>query len=100
MSIRLIGAAYLITILGVGILWWDGENERNVRKIAMRVDEHYQMNGEFPDPSDFQLMKSLEFELGTDWIPELHPLENGEYELRLVIGFDCPYYRYTSIDKK
>ena len=97
---RLLGAACLIITLGASIFWWSGESERSARQIAVRVDEYYQQNGHFPNPSNFPLMESLGFELGTDWSPQLHPLENGEYELHFILGFDCPYFRYTSIDKK
>lgn len=85
-----------IVVLGVAVIAWNRSHARRAAPIIEAVENYRACTGRLPSPDDVTLMTSLGFELNVGYIPEFEALDQHNYRLIYLEGFDCPYDTYDS----
>ena len=70
-------------------------------ELTKKIDEYYEANQVLPESNDWETLEKIGFEF-QDWvcIPEYSKINETEYELIFVEGFDAPYLLYNSKTKQ
>ena len=71
-----------------------------VDKIIDKIEDYRKINGRLPEPGDWQTLKTLGFKDKVDFlVPKCQKLNENNYELIYIEGFDGPYLLWNSKDK-
>lgn len=69
-------------------------------KIIDQIDK-YKITNRLPESNDWETLKKFGFEDHLDYlVPEYQKLNNDNYELIFIEGFDGPYLLWNTIDRK
>ena len=83
-------------MFGVAVVAWNRSHARRAAPIIEAVESYRARTGRLPSPDDVALMTSLGFELNVGYIPEFEALDQQNYRLIYLEGFDCPHDTYDS----
>ncbi len=68
--------------------------------VIEKIEDYRKTNGRLPETGDWQTLKTLGFRYKVDFlVPEYQKLNDDNYELRYIEGFDGPYLLWNSKDK-
>ena len=68
--------------------------------VIEKIEDYRKTNGRLPETDDWQILKTLGFRDKVDFlVPEYEKLNDDNYELRYIEGFDGPYLLWNSKDK-
>ena len=97
---------FILTI-GVYILWWNlplSINRSSDIKLGEQIIEKievYQKQKGLPDNNDWETLRKFGFRDEIDFLqPEYRKLNEDNFELIYVEGFDGPYLMWTSTERK
>jgi len=69
-------------------------------KIIDQIEEYKKSKG-LPESDDWETLKKFGFKDHVDFlVPEYQKINNDNYELRFIEGFDGPYLLWNSKDRK
>lgn len=98
---------FFILIVGCYFIWWNLPLSIN-RSSDIKLGEHiiqniesYQKQNGLPDNNDWETLKKFGFRDRIDFFqPEYSKLNENEFELIFLEGFDGPYLMWNSTEKK
>jgi len=98
---------FFILIVGCYFIWWNLPLSIN-RSSDIKLGEHiiqniesYQKQNGLPDNNDWETLKKIGFRDRIDFLqPEYSKLNENEFELIYLEGFDGPYLMWNSTEKK
>ena len=98
---------FFILIVGSYFIWWNLPLSIN-RSSDIKLGEHiiqniesYQKQNGLPDNNDWETLKKFGFRDRIDFLkPEYSKLNENEFELIFLEGFDGPYLMWNSTEKK
>ena len=68
--------------------------------VIEKIEDYRKTNGRLPKTGDWQTLKTLGFKDKVDFlVPEYQKLNDDNYELTYIEGFDGPYLLWNSKDK-
>lgn len=68
--------------------------------VIEKIEDYRKTNGRLPETDDWLTLKTLGFRDKVDFlVPEYQKLNDDNYELRYIEGFDGPYLLWNSKDK-
>lgn len=106
---RIVIGILTITILTIGgyILWWNLPltiNRKTDIELGERIIkniETYKIENSLPDNNDWETLRKLGFRDKIDFLqPEYRKLDDNNFELIFIEGFDGPYLMWTSTERK
>lgn len=69
-------------------------------KIISQIEDYRKVNG-LPESNDWEILKKFDFIDHSNFLePEYEKLNDNEYQLVFVEGFDGPYLLWNSIEKE
>src|SRR5688572_4534219 len=86
----------LIALLALAFVVWSRSHPRRAAPIIEAIETYRARTGRLPNPDDTALMASLGFALHAGYSPEFQVLDERNYRLIYLEGFDCPYDTYDS----
>lgn len=96
-----------ILIVGAYFIWWNlplSINRSSDIKLGEQIIENiesYQKQNGLPDNNDWETLRKFGFRDKIDFLqPEYRKLNENEFELIYVEGFDGPYLMWTSTERK
>lgn len=98
---------FFILIVGCYFIWWNLPLSIN-RSSDIKLGEHiiqniesYQKQNGLPDNNDWETLKKFGFRDRIDFLqPEYNKINENEFELIYLEGFDGPYLMWNSTEKK
>jgi hypothetical protein len=98
---------FFMLIVGGYFIWWNLPLSMN-RSSDIKLGEHiiqniesYQKQNGLPDNNDWETLRKLGFSDRIDFLqPEYSKLNENEFELIYLAGFDGPYLMWNSTEKK
>jgi len=98
---------FFILIVSGYFIWWNLPLSIN-RSSDIKLGEHliqniesYQKQNGLPDNNDWETLKKIGFRDRIDFLqPEYSKLNENEFELIFLEGFDGPYLMWNSTEKK
>ncbi len=98
---------FFILIVGSYFIWWNLPLSIN-RSSDIKLGEHiiqnidsYQKQNGLPDNNDWETLKKFGFRDRIDFLqPEYNKINENEFELIYLEGFDGPYLMWNSTEKK
>lgn len=96
----------IILTIGGYILWWNLPLTIN-RKTDIKLGEQiiknietYKSQNGLPDNNDWETLRKFGFRDKTDFLqPEYRKLDDSNFELIFIEGFDGPYLMWTSTER-
>ncbi len=68
--------------------------------VIEKIEDYRKINGRLPETDDWRTLKTLGFRDKVAFlVPEYQKLNDDNYELRYIEGFDGPYLLWNSKDK-
>src|SRR5687768_6744379 len=103
---KITGLLFLLTIL-IFVVWMKlppSINRYNDIKfgeeLIEKIENYRKLNGQLPETGDWQAMRKLGFkDKGDFFVPEYQKLNDDNYALVYVEGFDGPYLLWNSSEK-
>ena len=97
----------IVVTIGGYILWWNLPLTINRRtdiklgeEIIKNIEIYKKQNG-LPDNYDWETLRKFGFRDKIDFLqPEYRKLDDSNFELIFVEGFDGPYLMWTSTERK
>jgi hypothetical protein len=96
-----------ILIVGGYFIWWNlplSINRSSDIKLGEQIIENiesYQKQNGLPDNNDWEKLRKFGFKDKINFLqPEYRKLNENEFELVYVEGFDGPYLMWTSTERK
>ena len=98
---------FFILIVGSYFIWWNLPLSIN-RSSDIKLGDHiiqniesYQKQNGLPENNDWETLKKFGFRDRIDFLqPEYSKLNENEFELIYLEGFDGPYLMWNSTEKK
>ncbi|WP_291274397.1 hypothetical protein [Flavobacterium sp.] len=97
----------LVLIIGSYIVWWNLPltiNRSSDIKLGEKIIENiekYQRENDLPNDNDWKILKRFGFRDKIDFLqPEYRKLDEKNFELVYVEGFDGPYLMWNSRERK
>lgn len=98
---------FIILTIGVYTLWWNlpltinrSGDIKLGKKIISNIEIYQKENG-LPDNNDWETLRKFGFRDKIDFLqPEYRKLDESNFELVFIEGFDGPYLIWTSIDRQ
>lgn len=102
--ILLVAILIVISIVGYISLPFTYRNRAEIsigNHYIQNINKLRDMEGRLPNTNEHEILKSLmPKEMKNKWSPEYKNLDSINFELVFVSGFDGPYLRYCSANKK
>jgi hypothetical protein len=104
----IISVIFLLVIIIVSyFLWWSLPPSINRHKeislgnrVIKQIEAYRKLHG-LPSDKDWSTLKKLGFEEHIDYLkPEYQKLDEENYELRFIGGFDPPYLLWNTKERK
>lgn len=97
----------IVVTIGGYIFWWNLPLTINRRtdiklgeEIIKNIETYKKQNG-LPDNNDWEALRKFGFRDKIDFLqPEYNKLDDSNFELIFIEGFDGPYLMWTSIDRQ
>lgn len=66
-----------------------------------RLLQYKQTHGNFPESTDYEILLELNPEPSKElFYPQYHKIDEQNFSLTYIIGFDGPYFTYNTLDKE
>lgn len=98
---------FFLLIVGSNLVWWNlplSINRSSDIKLGEQIIENiqsYQKQNVLPENNDWETLRKFGFRDKIDFLqPEYRKLNENEFELVYVEGFDGPYLMWTSTERK
>lgn len=96
----------LLTLVGLFILWWNAPVSLKYSKeiwqgnqIIKKVATYQKENSRLPENNDWDILSQLGFNSETAY-PAYNKLDDQNYSITYIEGFDSPYLTWSSKQKK
>ncbi|MFA7380039.1 MAG: hypothetical protein WC150_06220 [Bacteroidia bacterium] len=98
---------FFVLIIGAYFLWWNlpltinrSSDIKLGEQIIEKIENYQKQNG-LPDNNDWETLRKFGFRDKVDFLqPEYRKLDDENFELIYLDGFDGPYLMWTSTERK
>ncbi|MEZ7498887.1 hypothetical protein QO200_09055 [Flavobacterium sp. Arc3] len=98
---------FFVLTIGVYFIWWklpltiNRSSDIKLGEQLIENIESYQKQNGLPNNNDWKTLRKFGFEDKIDFLqPEYRKLDDDNFELIYVEGFDEPYLMWTSTERK